>query len=1158
MRRFLVVGCGGSGGATLRFLMDQLSAELADHGVHELPAAWQFVHIDVPTQPDSGPGLLRSVRDQGGRYQSISYPGARYQDVAAQVDARLESGEAISSLASWRPEPSEVTFPITDGAGQYRAVGRVLTLAQMKSRILPDLVTAWSALSAAGVNQEMKSLVDEAKIPGLGQVEPDAAPLVLVVSSMAGGAGASMVLDVCDLLGTIQGVQPGNIGVFLFTPDVFEGLAPHNRPGVEANAAATMAELIAAQTQATSPEAGESAQSDPHGRVLSALGLQPGPATKPFGRVFPIGRRIGGVGAVLGSGDPDTVYRALGRGLAALMGAGDATERFAARDLTNVQADGRRDDYGWGNTPNSVGWGSFGFASLSLGRDRYAEYSAQRIARTAMDRLATGHRQSGDDRQGYEQVRALVDQRLPHFCSSVGLPAPTMGPKNWFGQHALPAEQLRATAHSIRSEVIDPVLGDKTRSIPNVEQWFNTTQSRVTRQRNQLDSSINDAAQRWGITWYERLRAEVEREIADSIAMLGLPYAIALLQRLISHLEWLAEELRRAAAQQPAVSELPKQTRDAVAPFFTGKLTDPGGVIDLVRAGYQQNLESAFRLRSAALAAELLGSMGMDMVRPLEDACRRALSEIERARAAHPTDVGLAQLRTNTYASWPADDDETVPGRFAHAENEVLLTTSSDFSRLYESHLLAADPSDAAATARERVSRQVISGLWPTVGGQPSPGGLIEARAQWRPPAIALDPETGAAISASRANYDVHLAPADVLGRARTFISRPQQAFSAYSGESLHDYVSDPSISEGEREDRVRLVADKFAQVLDLARPLVGVSVPAIRHLHENAQRQYKFSAIPFEGLDVADRLEKVLEHNNEIDDTAATSFRSVLTGESPTSRIDVFGSYPTYFPVVFTSILEPIAARWSALSPHQRAEFWKWRRARPLPAALPVGKDQRRAMVAGWLVGQAVGMLRVPADAGAPGARAVEVYDPDTSTWCAFPRELVVDRSQYRATADVLAALLETMTLALAKCFNSADQAPLRPYSVLRRLYDRSQDGPLPGQGLEQPVAGSRIHHWIQTGEIEPGAAVPQQLQGLSTPEQRTQAVLAWLKGSREAITRLQQETSLDGLDARPRIVDLATDVVWATHQLEHLVTNPPARSDDGRNRPLSGELGF
>ena len=35
-------------------------------------------------------------------------------------------------MAGWRPEPSEVMVPVERGAGQFRALGRVLTLANLK------------------------------------------------------------------------------------------------------------------------------------------------------------------------------------------------------------------------------------------------------------------------------------------------------------------------------------------------------------------------------------------------------------------------------------------------------------------------------------------------------------------------------------------------------------------------------------------------------------------------------------------------------------------------------------------------------------------------------------------------------------------------------------------------------------------------------------------------------------------------------------------------------------------------------------------------------------------------------------------------------------------------------------------------------------------
>src|ERR1700754_1747257 len=78
MRRFLIVGCGGSGGATLAFIMDQLRSELHSAGIEKLLGGWQFVQIDVPSAPETGPEGLANVPEQGGTYIGCGPPNRRW------------------------------------------------------------------------------------------------------------------------------------------------------------------------------------------------------------------------------------------------------------------------------------------------------------------------------------------------------------------------------------------------------------------------------------------------------------------------------------------------------------------------------------------------------------------------------------------------------------------------------------------------------------------------------------------------------------------------------------------------------------------------------------------------------------------------------------------------------------------------------------------------------------------------------------------------------------------------------------------------------------------------------------------------------------------------------------------------------------------------
>src|SRR4051794_18203058 len=233
MRRFLVVGCGGSGGATLAYLMDQLRSDLAPLGVAKLPRAWQFVHVDVPHASEPGPSGLGSVEEQGGTYFGCGPQSASYEVLDSAVSKRLAEVEKLDKIGTWAPrEPKEVLNPISVGAGQFRAVGRMITLSRATA-IRPELERAWNRLNHPDTREEMRSMTAPALVG-----HDSTPPIVLVISSMAGGAGASMALDVCRLLTLVDGVDPNLMGVFMVAPNIFDALPEASRTGVRPNALA--------------------------------------------------------------------------------------------------------------------------------------------------------------------------------------------------------------------------------------------------------------------------------------------------------------------------------------------------------------------------------------------------------------------------------------------------------------------------------------------------------------------------------------------------------------------------------------------------------------------------------------------------------------------------------------------------------------------------------------------------------------------------------------------------------------------------------------------------------------------------------------------------------------------------------------------------------
>lgn len=105
----------------------------------------------------------------------------------------------------------------------------MLTL-QSIPRIRAELKAAMDILEESSTISELNDL--NYRITGHQTSAIDSSPVILVVSSMAGGAGASMFLDVCRILSTLPNAKPEHTGVFMLTPEVFENLPEIGRAHV--------------------------------------------------------------------------------------------------------------------------------------------------------------------------------------------------------------------------------------------------------------------------------------------------------------------------------------------------------------------------------------------------------------------------------------------------------------------------------------------------------------------------------------------------------------------------------------------------------------------------------------------------------------------------------------------------------------------------------------------------------------------------------------------------------------------------------------------------------------------------------------------------------------------------------------------------------------
>ncbi|MFT4126563.1 MAG: tubulin-like doman-containing protein [Gordonia sp. (in: high G+C Gram-positive bacteria)] len=1076
MKRLLIVGCGGSGGAALAYMMDQLRSDLAGHGIGAIPAGWQFVHLDVPTSPSSVEGV-GTVEDLHGEYVGTGPESDSYQVLDNAMTQRLAGNQAIDAIATWAPrEPETVYTPLSTGAGQYRALGRMITLSRV-GLVRDRLQAAWDRLYLTSTISEMQSL----SIPGAGSFSADDQPLILVVSSMAGGAGASMALDVCRILTLVKGVDPRLMAVFMVTPDIFETLPPSAVTGTRANALAMLGEIVAAQVGAARPA---------DVALLRALGYERGEGERiPFARVFPVGRYVGAQRTVFGDGTPTAVYRGLGRGLAGLALSGPAMQQFVEWDLTNGVGDqGSLEFLGWGNRQwNNIPWGTFGYASLSMGRDRYAEYAAQRLARASADKLLHGHRQAGNDASDEEQVNGALDNQWDNICRRLGLPVssdPTQAQVGqWLGMIVLPPQQVGQYATGIINATVRPRI-DQQPGV-NGEQWTTTVYRVLAEQRETIKNEAANTAYAVAYNWHQYFANALQHATTEALATLGLPYATGLVKRVARLMsDVVLPECQQLSGYAPADVVEPRPEVARTLASLKGTLANTAAVSERVLGGLREPVERQIYASLAYQIANAAGAVIGEIFDPLITALNESQTLLRQAAAAPRRETGLAHLQTIEYAAWPADSDERVAARFSEADNEVMLTRSGEFKQRYEIDLPgavganSADP-QAFRYAVSRAAGHVITGLWTTVAGTRPPGDhrpTVERTAAWVSRAFPRHPESGETLIASPAAFDVHTRPDELLSRAREFVARPGEAFDRFCSVSLREYVTGRTssgliVAESELAGRRRDLLLRFGEAVSLARPLASVNENAMQAIHGVSEMvyRYKFSAVPFHALAVADDLAGSLGQQSRVDTNSVGAFTNALTDEANIKRIDIFGSYPNYSPLAYDSVIEPANRQWLESSTAERAAFWTHRRARPLPASLPMTPEERRTMVGGWLLGRTIGMISIPE---APYTQAARVWDGAARRWLPFPTPLLTPPADFLAEYDWLPAILESVLLAIAASHQPPAMSSMHPYRALRRIYDAAEQNTSSGLDAEQQAARTNMTQWLRTGNTGTGVA--------------------------------------------------------------------------------------
>ena len=240
---YIFIGIGGSGGKTLQYLHYYLSEKIKRKGWESgMPKAWQFLWFDVPVAPE------KLTTDTGipplPLENYYSFTNTQIHDLYQIEDAFLQNQDDKDILMGWCPSTGPSAPPIQKGAGQFRAVGRMITLNQYRE-IQNKLSSSLSQIQDKDTEAELKeltALIQGAELKDLQGLQPEK-PIPVIISSLAGGCEQTF-LDIADILKTIGGGQDlSNSYAYLYTPDVFKRV---DAGGLEPNALAATSELLSA------------------------------------------------------------------------------------------------------------------------------------------------------------------------------------------------------------------------------------------------------------------------------------------------------------------------------------------------------------------------------------------------------------------------------------------------------------------------------------------------------------------------------------------------------------------------------------------------------------------------------------------------------------------------------------------------------------------------------------------------------------------------------------------------------------------------------------------------------------------------------------------------------------------------------------------------
>lgn len=1088
LQPFLLVGVGGSGGKTLRALRHSLELRLQQEDWQEgWPNAWQMLHVDSPVTQD-GASFPAPFLKEG--YFPLVSAGTTYKAAYGSVMANLPSG-VVPEIKKFLPSDLEVDVDINIGAGKFRGVGRTLVLAKMK-QLTEELNESFAKMTSDGAISQLDSL--GRRLGAKPAQGTKARPIIIVISSIAGGSGAGQYIDVAEAIKFAKRNDPAVNAMFsiLYAPDVFKSVG--NTDIIAPNALFAMAESMAGMWSRDLPESSF--------ELYQKMGLEMAGRGDPTTHIGPkfnyvIGRQNS---KVTFSDQPD-VYKAVSASLATWLTDENVQDGLQAYTVANYGAnmgalnltDNSELQIANVHTPP---FGSLGFGRVGLGRDRFTDYAAERLTRTAIDRMLNAHNTDGDTLKTPEQLVELrAQQSFNDFINSIEFARKSEIDLDVTNSIKPAREALFAEFKSALLEVARQGVSPKT-GLQSVQGWSeNLVAAYHQHHLDQFVAREKAARDAKAQKWVSDVRLRTRKVIARAVSQQGLKVAVQLINMLdieiraqvsamqklegsylanaSSSAAWINSSLQAVQGSQglpedhPSVQEAVEQAKNCFWNHIDGQLN---GQVSTLVEDYANNY-----------------------LRPL----REELASAEYAILKLTDRQNQSDLVQNAYESWPKPESSDVPPKYDPAPNEFLLVETDEFPTEYQRLIEESVSDDRRSNARGVVTDEILMGAL-EIDNLENPWEFIREERPWIP----LDSSVRSDKSQAQqsAKFYVATQPEEYLSRTQLWLQQKGRAFYKYLHEDLANYLDSNIHDSSVIVDRVKKFREQFNEAVDASEPLVKLNPVLLQELHNTSidDRDTVISVLPF-------------ERSGQLYDIVSNRFKSLMNSSGKSApnfdssarvqNIDIFSVQKPYQPMVMDSIFNPIASSWNGArnNKDKRDDFLKWRRGRPLFDTIPAAPEIKRAMMRGWYVAKILGQLNETFDPSL--GPQLSIWSPKDYVYEDFPFPFALrDKAEPH---DYPGAVMNSLIIALAKCNTDSSLKPLRAYQRLSVL------------GQIENVAESELVEWITRGSMrfdgQPTPSEDRAGSSSSTPEERRKKVLNFLE---EMSAEFKEE--IEDLDVR------------------------------------------